>query len=69
LKGHTGLKLKTILDDQQGFAVFSKHFGEWIKAPDLQKVLEMNLDEIASFAPDIVTPEKLYTPAEDLARV
>lgn len=65
---HTGLKLKTILDDPQGFATFSRHFGEWIKAPDLQKVLEMTLDEIAAFAPDIVTPEKLSALSEDLSR-
>ena len=66
---HTGLKLRTILDDPQGFAVFSKHFGEWIKAPDLQKVLDMTLDEIASFAPQIVTPEKLVALAHDLAAI
>ena len=65
---HTALKLRIILDDQQGFAIFSKHFGEWIKAPDLQKVLEMTLDEIAAFAPDIVTPEKLYALAGDLSK-
>ena len=66
---HTALKLRIILDDQQGFAIFSKHFGEWVKAPDLQKVLEMTLDEIAAFAPDIVTPEKLYALAEDLSKI
>lgn len=66
---HTGLKLRVILDDAEGYATFSKHFGEWIKAPDLQKVLEMSLDEIASFAPDIVTPEKLSALAYDLSRL
>lgn len=66
---HTGLKLKTILDDPQGYATFSRHFGEWIKAPDLQKVLDMTLDEIAAFAPQVVTPEKLSALADDLAKV
>ncbi len=66
---HTGLKLKTILDDPQGYAIFSRHFGEWIKAPDLQKVLEMTLDEIAAFAPNVVTPEKLSALVEDLSKV
>ena len=66
---HTGLKLKAILDDPQGYAIFSRHFGEWIKAPDLQKVLEMTLDEIAAFAPDVVTPEKLSALVEDLSKV
>ena len=66
---HTGLKLKTILDDPQGYATFSRHFGEWIKAPDLQKVLEMTLDEIAAFAPNVVTPEKLSALVEDLSKV
>lgn len=66
---HTGLKLRAILDDPQGFATFSRHFGEWIKTPDLQGVLEMTLDEIASFAPDVVTPEKLSALVEDLAKV
>jgi beta-glucosidase len=66
---HTGLKLKTILDDPQGYATFTRHFGEWIKAPDLQKVLEMTLDEIAAFAPNVVTPEKLSALVEDLSKV
>jgi beta-glucosidase len=65
---HTGLKLRVILDDPAGYAAFAKHFGEWIKAPDLQQVLEMTIDQIAAFAPNIVTPEKLQVLAEDLAK-
>jgi beta-glucosidase len=65
---HTGLALRLILDDPQGYAAFARHFGEWIKAPDLQYVLDMTIDQIAAFAPNIVTPEKLQVLAEDLAK-
>ena len=66
---HTGLALRTILDDPGGFAAFGKHFGEWIKAPELQNILDMTIDTIATHAPNIVTPEKLAALAEDLAKV
>jgi beta-glucosidase len=65
---HTGLVLRFILDDPQGYAAFARHFGEWIKAPELQSVLEMTIDQIAAFAPNILTPEKLSALAEDLAK-
>jgi beta-glucosidase len=65
---HTGLKLKSILDDQEGYAIFSKHFGEWIKTPDLQKVLDLTLEEISTLAPHVITPEKLSALAGDLAK-
>ena len=65
---HTGLVLRFILDDPQGYAAFAKHFREWIKAPELQDVLDMTLDQISSFAPNIVTPDKLSALAEDLAK-
>lgn len=65
---HTGLALRVILDDPEGYAAFARHFREWIKAPDLQYVLDMTIDQIATFAPNILTPEKLSALAEDLAK-
>ncbi len=65
---HTGLPLSVILDDAQGYAAFAKHFGEWIKAPELQQVLNMTLDQIAALASNVITPEKLSALAEDLAK-
>ncbi len=65
---HTGLSLSVILDDKAGYAVFAKHFGEWIKAPELQQVLNFTLEQIAALAPNIITPEKLAELAEELAK-
>jgi beta-glucosidase len=65
---HTGLPLSVILDDKAGYAAFAKHFGEGIKAPELQQVLHLTLDQIAALAPNIITPEKLSALAEDLAK-
>ncbi len=65
---HTGLSLRAILDDKAGYAAFARHFDEWIKAPELQQVLDMTLDQIAALAPNIVTPEKLAVLAEELAK-
>jgi beta-glucosidase len=65
---HTGLPLRVILDDPAGYAAFAKHFREWIKAPELQNILNMTIDQIATHAPNIVTPEKLNSLADDLAK-
>ncbi|MCX6082881.1 MAG: glycoside hydrolase family 3 C-terminal domain-containing protein [Chloroflexi bacterium] len=66
---HTGMALRTVLNDPAGYAAFAKHFREWIKAPELQNILDMTIDEIATFAPNIVTPEKLFALSDDLAKV
>jgi beta-glucosidase len=63
---NTGLPLRTILDDSAGYAAFAKHFGEWIKAPELQNILDMSIDQIASHAPNIVTADKLLALSNDL---
>ncbi|MEI6290348.1 MAG: glycoside hydrolase family 3 C-terminal domain-containing protein, partial [Chloroflexota bacterium] len=65
---HTGLPLRQILNDPTGYAVFGKHFDEWIKAPELQGILDLSIEEIAAKAPNIVTPEKLFYLSEDLAK-
>ncbi|HEY3311365.1 MAG TPA: glycoside hydrolase family 3 C-terminal domain-containing protein [Anaerolineales bacterium] len=65
---NTGLKLSVILDDPAGYAAFANHFREWIKAPELQQILDLTIDQIATLAPNIVTPDKLSALAEDLAK-
>ena len=65
---HTGLALGAILSDPAGYLIFATSFPEWIKAPDLQAVLDMSIDQIATLAPNIITPEKLVALAADLAK-
>jgi beta-glucosidase len=65
---HTGIPLSEILDDPAGYSAFARNFPEWIKAPDVQHVLHMTIDQIASLAPHIITPEKLSALAQDLAK-
>jgi len=66
---HTGLILRALLNDDQGKAVLSRHFGEWLNNPSLRLGLDMSIDQLASQAPQILTPEKMKALAADLARV
>ena len=63
---HTGMTLREIFNDDAGKAVFAKHFAEWMATPDLQMALDQTIDQIAAFAPHVLTPEKLAALATDL---
>lgn len=64
---HTGLALRVILDDPSGYTGFAKYFREWIKTRELQNILNMTIDKIATHVPNIVTPEKLSALVDVLA--
>ena len=50
-------------------AVLVKHLPDLIANPQLAPGYDMNFADIAQFAPDQVTPEKLKAIDEDLAKV
>jgi beta-glucosidase len=64
---HTGLTLQELLENARAKAVLEKHIGEVIGAPQLSMAMGMSLDQIATFVPQILTPEKLEAINEELA--
>jgi beta-glucosidase len=64
---HVGLNVGELLDDEAGKAVLQKHIPRILAAPQISMALEMPLEQLAGFVPDILTPEKLRQINEDLA--
>lgn len=67
---HTGLTIRTLLDDPDGKAVLAKHFGALIENADMvNMVIDMTPERIAETFPTYFTPAMLAALAEDLAKV
>lgn len=61
-----GTKLQTLLADPQAKAVLEKHIPEMLAAPEISMGMGMSLEQIAPFAAEVLTPEKLKAIDEDL---
>ena len=59
--------LQEVLDDAGGKAVLEKHLGELLLAPQLSMAMEFSLTQLASFVPDVLTPQKLKEINDDLS--
>lgn len=59
-------KLKDILDNPKARAVLEKHIPEVLGAPEIQMAMGMSLNQIAPFAAEVLTEEKLKAIAADL---
>jgi hypothetical protein len=66
---HTGLTLKTLLEDPQGRAIISKHAGGFLLMGDMSMAMDMTLEQIASNHPTFVTASLLAQIGEELAKV
>src|SRR5215216_1861453 len=66
---HTGLTIKTLLDDPDGRAVVSKHAGGFLLMEDMSMAGDMTLEQIASNHPNFVSPELLAKIGKDLAEI
>jgi len=64
---NTGLPLRMLLGDQHGRAVLERHLGTYMAMPEVQLVLDMSLEQIAAFAPTILTQQLLKAINDDLA--
>lgn len=64
-----GMPLRTLLGDNAGKAILTKHFGQMLVTHDLEIVLDHSLEEIATLLPQILALEKLKALADDLAKV
>jgi beta-glucosidase len=56
---HIGLPLKTLLDDEAGKAVLEAHIPEVLAESAIAMGMNMSLEQIARFVPQILTPETL----------
>jgi beta-glucosidase len=66
---HTGLTVRTLLDDPGGRAVISRHIGGFLLMADMSMAMDMTLEQIATNHPTFVSPALLARIEEDLAKV
>ena len=59
--------LQEILNDEAGRAVLEKHLGDMLKHPQIGLAMSLSLQQIAQFAPGVLTEEKLQAINQDLA--
>ncbi len=61
--------LQQLVADENAQVVLEQHFPGMLDNPQLQMAMGMSLKQIAPFAPDAMTEEKLQAVAADLARL
>jgi beta-glucosidase len=66
---HIGLPIMLLLDNEAGKAVLERHVPDLLAAPQLAMAMDMSLEQIAGFAPQTLTPEKLKEINDDLGQV
>ncbi|MFO7586157.1 MAG: hypothetical protein R6W69_15625, partial [Anaerolineales bacterium] len=59
-------KLKDMLNNPQAKAVLEKHIPEVLAAPEIQMGMGMSLNQIAPFAAEVLTTERLKVIETDL---
>jgi beta-glucosidase len=66
---HTGLTIKTLLDDPEGRAVVTKYAGGFLLMEDMSMAADMTLEQVASNHPNFVSQELLAKIEKDLAEI
>ena len=61
--------MRTLLCNEAAKAILEKHIPELQAAPDLSEGLDMSLEQIACYVPQILTKARLRAINEDLATV
>ena len=65
----TASTLQELLSHEGAKAVLEKHFGGLLNAPQLSMAMGLSLEQIASFAPDMLTTDVLQAINEELANL
>ena len=65
---HTGMTVRTLLDDPDGRAVLSKHVGGFLLMADMSMAMDMTLEQIARNHPTFVSGPLLAQIGEDLTK-
>jgi beta-glucosidase len=66
---HTGLTVKTLLDDPAGRAVVTKYAGGFLLMEDMSMAADMTLEQVAANHPNFVSQELLARIEKDLAGI
>jgi beta-glucosidase len=66
---HTGLTIKTLLNDPDGRAIISKYAGGFLLMGDMSMAADMTLKQVASNHPNFVSQELLAKIEKDLADI
>ncbi|MEP7133767.1 MAG: glycoside hydrolase family 3 C-terminal domain-containing protein [Chloroflexota bacterium] len=66
---HTGLTVKTLLDNPESRAVVTKFAGGFLLMADMSMAVDMTLDQIASNHPNFVSQELLAQIEKELAKI
>jgi beta-glucosidase len=66
---HTGLTVKTLLDNPESRAIVANHIGGFLLMEDMSMAAEMTLEQVASNHPNFVSQEMLATIEKDLAGI
>ncbi len=65
---HIDLPLGILLENEAGYTVLARYFGNMPGSPMVQMGREMSLKQIAEHVPDMLTPEILQAISDDLAK-
>ena len=66
---HTGLTIRTLLDDPDGRAVVTKYAGGFLLMEDMSMANDMTLEQVAANHPNFVSPELLAKIEKDLETI
>jgi beta-glucosidase len=66
---HTGLTVRTLLDDPDGNVILGRHIGGILLMADLSMARDMTVEQVAANHPTYISREMLAAIAEDLAKV
>jgi beta-glucosidase len=66
---HSGLAIRTLLEDPEGRSVLSKHAGGFLLMADMSMAGDLTLEQVASNHPNFVSQELLTKIDEDLAEI
>jgi beta-glucosidase len=65
---HVGLPLRILLENEAGYAVLKRYFGDMLETPMVQMAREMSLKQLSEISPNTLTPETLQAISDDLAK-
>jgi len=66
---HTGLTLRTLLDNPDSRAIVTRHAGGFLLMEDMSMAIDMTLDQIASNHPNFISQQLLAQIEKDLAEI
>jgi len=66
---HTGLIVKTLLDDSDGHAILSKYIGGFLLMEDMSMAVNMTLEQVASNHPTHISKETLAKIEKELTAI